>query len=413
MTGGLMPTMSTDHPQRPGWVRKLAAVGLISTVTGAVALALVGYTGGLHTAATVTVISQRAGLVMDPGARVKLRGVTIGKVSSIHLLADNEAELVLQVDPSALSTIASNARVDIASPTVFGAKDVEFEDPPSPSPARLADGAVVHASNVTVELNSVFERLTAVLDTVEPQKLDATLSAIATTLTGRGAALGSALDRADQTLRQLNSAGPALEHDLAALAPVTGTYADVAPNLMQTAANATALGRTVVDQSKNLNLLLLNAIGLANTGRDLLSDNSADLTTALDVLRPTTGLLAEYSPGIPCLFKGLDASSRIGHDAYAAQPGVKMSFGLLMGAQSYRYPQDLPKVAASGGPHCMGLPNISPDEHAKYLVTDTGVNPLAPTHQGPKVNAPSASDLMSYLFGIPVDPAAVHAKAGK
>ncbi|MDG3010673.1 MCE family protein [Rhodococcus sp. D2-41] len=407
-----MPTIS-DHPQRPGWVRKLAAVGLVAAVAGAASLALVAYTGGLHAAATVTVISQRAGLVMDPGARVKLRGVTIGKVGSIRLLGDDEAELVLRVDPAALGTIASNARVDIASPTVFGAKDVEFEDPPSPSPARLTDGSVVRASNVTVELNSVFQRLTAVLDTVEPHKLDATLSAIATTLTGRGAALGTALDRADQTLRQLNSAGPALEHDLAALAPVTATYADVAPNLMHTAANATALGRTVIEQSKNLDLLLLNTVGLANTGRDLLGDNSAGLTTVLDVLRPTTGLLAEYSPGIPCLFKGLDASSRIGHDAYSAQPGVKMSFGLLMGAQSYRYPQDLPKVAATGGPHCMGLPDISADQHAKYLVTDTGVNPLAPDNQGPKVNAPSAADLMSYLFGVPVDPAALRARAGK
>ena len=40
------------------------------------------------------------------------------------------------------------------------------------------------------------------------------------------------------------------------------------------------------------------------------------------------------------------------------EPSIDVSASLTWGAERYRYPTNLPKVAATGGPQCMDLPNV-------------------------------------------------------
>ncbi len=62
--------------------------------------------------------------------------------------------------------------------------------------------------------------------------------------------------------------------------------------------------------------------------------------------------------------------------------------------------ENLPKVAAKGGPHCMGLPYIGFGNKAKYLVTDTNANPWQVRQPGHPVELGQASSRS--LFG-PLD----------
>ena len=79
-------------------------------------------------------ISERAGLVMNPDAKVKMRGVQVGQVASIETRPDGTAVLHLAMDPiSSCSLIPCNVLVDITSSTVFGAKFVELVPPDDPS----------------------------------------------------------------------------------------------------------------------------------------------------------------------------------------------------------------------------------------------------------------------------------------
>ena len=119
---------------------------------------------------------------MNPDAKVQVRGVQVGKVASIEETPNGQAALHLAMDPSRLDAIPANALVDIASPTVFGAKQVQFVFPDDPSPESLRAGQVLDAQHVMVEVNTVFEQLTSVLSTIEPAKLNATLGAIASAL---------------------------------------------------------------------------------------------------------------------------------------------------------------------------------------------------------------------------------------
>ena len=63
---------------KPSVARPL--VGLISILVAAaiVFVAINLFRGGFTTSAPITILSDRAGLVMNPDARVKMRGVQVG-----------------------------------------------------------------------------------------------------------------------------------------------------------------------------------------------------------------------------------------------------------------------------------------------------------------------------------------------
>ena len=98
------------------------------------------FRGGFGPTVPVTVVSERAGLVMNPEAKVKMRGVQVGQVESIETRPDGKAVLHLAMDPDALKDIPSNVAVDITSSTVFGAKFVELVAPPDPSSTAVGEG---------------------------------------------------------------------------------------------------------------------------------------------------------------------------------------------------------------------------------------------------------------------------------
>ncbi|KJF20919.1 Mce family protein [Rhodococcus sp. ACPA4] len=382
----------------PRWHKKLAAAGLILGLAAIVAVALTMFAGGFTESTPITVMSARAGLVMEPDAKVKLRGVQVGSVESISLDGD-QASLQLAMYPDQMSKIPSNAGVEIKSTTVFGAKYVNIVIPDDPSTQPIQEGAVITSDSVTVEFNSVFEHLSEVLAQVEPEKLNATLGAISTALNGRGEALGEVLELGDTYLQKMNPTLPQLQEDLASAATVTNLYADVAPDLLRILDNATTTSGSIVAEQANLDLLLLNITGLANTGNALLTDNEQDLTTSLDTLTATTTLLEEYSPGLTCFLVGLN-DGRIKFEPMAGtgdKAALMLSASFMWGAKAYTNPESLPKVAASGGPNCYGFPTFDPkvDGKAPFAVTNTGNVPFVPNTEF-EVTVPT---IFQFLFG--------------
>src|SRR5690606_6709527 len=182
---------------------KIAAAALVFALVAVLALTWSMYAGGFAATATVTVEAPRSGLVLDPDAKVRFRGAQIGRVAGIEH-AGERVRLRLELDPDLLGMVPADASVDIRSTTVFGAKYVNFVAAADSSSAPLRPGAVVRAKDVTVEFNTVFQRLTDVLGKIDPAKLNATLTAIGTALHGRGATMGELLADADRYLREIN-----------------------------------------------------------------------------------------------------------------------------------------------------------------------------------------------------------------
>jgi len=384
------------HFGASNWARPIAGLVTIGAIGAVVGLAISAFAGGFESSVPVTLISQRAGLVMNPDAKVKLRGVEVGKVGSIEQQADGTAALHLQMNPDQMHLIPENVRADISSSTVFGAKYVDLQTPEHPSSTPLRAGQVLQGEHVTVEMNTVFQQLTKVLDKLDPAKLNQTLAAMSTAVSGRGEQFGQTMVDFDALLAKLNPSLKQFGHDIKVMAPVAEAYGDAAPDLLSTVKSATAMSNTLSQEQKSLDSFLVNMIGLADTGNDVLGGNRQALSDVLRLLQPTTDLLNEYAPGLKCALAGMNFMS---HQPPQMNPGVVVNVAFTMGIDRYRYPANLPKVAAKGGPKCMGLPYIGFGNRSKYLVTDTNANPWAYGNQGILLNS---DGLKQILFG-PID----------
>jgi phospholipid/cholesterol/gamma-HCH transport system substrate-binding protein len=368
-------------------------VATVAAIVAIVAFAATLFRGGLAESAPVTVISPRAGLVMNPDAKVQIRGVQVGKVASIEPLPDGEAALHLAMDPKRLNAIPSNVLVDIASTTVFGAKYVQLISPPDPSPESLRAGQVLNAQHVMVEINTVFEELTSVLSKIDPPKLNEALGGIASAVNGRGEKIGQMLTDLDAYLAKIEPSLPALNHDLETAPPVLQAYGDAAPDFVTVADNSARISETIVDQQQNLDAALVSVTGLADIGNDVLGQNRQPLTNVLHLLVPTTDLLNKYNQALWCALGGMVSASQ---RPPLKEPGVVVLAGFLWGQERYRYPMDLPKAGATGGPQCTGLPNLPFEGVAPYVVADTGTNPWRRTYPGIVLNS---DGLKRILFG--------------
>ncbi|CAM2771458.1 MCE family protein [Mycobacterium intermedium] len=377
------------------YVRPLLGLGTVVVIVAIFTLAVTLFRGDLTDTVPVTVISQRAGLVMNADAKVKMRGVPVGKVESIEPLPNGRAAIHLAIYPSQLQYIPADVHVNIASSTVFGAKSVELIAPDNPSGQRLRAGQTLTGDHVMVEINTVFQQLVEVLNQIDPAKLNESLGALAQAFSGRGAKLGQSLSDFDSFLANLEPSLPALRHDLTVLPEVSNAYADAAPDLVRTVSNASRISQTLVDEQSNLDALLISAIGLADIGNDVLSANREPLTNVLHLLVPTTDLTSEYHEVFTCALGGLVVLS---HAPPLSEPSINITASLTWGGERYRYPTNLPKVAATGGPQCMELPRIPFNSHPKQLIADIGANPVGYGNQQLLIN----SDLLKQLLYGPI-----------
>jgi phospholipid/cholesterol/gamma-HCH transport system substrate-binding protein len=363
---------------------RLAAALLASLLVAFAVLTYLSYTAAFASIDTVTVSAPRAGLVMEKGAKVKYRGIQIGKVTDIDYSSD-QARLTLAINSDEMHFVPSNATVHIAGNTIFGAKSVEFVAPQAPSPTSLRPDAHVQTSAVQLEVNTLFQSLIDLLHKIDPVELNGTLSALSEGLRGHGDDLGALFSGLNTLTRQANPKLPALQEDFRKTAVVTNVYADAAPDLNAIFDNLPTINRTVVDQQKNLNDTLLATIGLANNAYETLEPAEQNLIDAITRLRAPIKVAADYSPEFGCLFAGIGR----GIKEFAPLLGVRKaglftSSSFVLGAPSYTYPESLPIVNASGGPNCRGLPDIPTKQtggsffRSPFLVTDNANIPYEP-----------------------------------
>jgi phospholipid/cholesterol/gamma-HCH transport system substrate-binding protein len=390
------PAVDAGHRVDAGGRRRaLAGLAAVVAFVGVVGLAVGLFRGDFARGLPVTVISSRAGLVLNSDAKVKLHGVQIGRVTAINARPDGQAVIDLTLDESQVHLVPANVLVEIASPTAFGAKSVELVDPEHPSSERISAGQVIQSRHVMVEINTLFQQLTTLLQRVAPDKLNETLTALGSALSGRGHQIGQTIDEFDAFLATIEPALPTLSRDLAAAPTVFNTYADAAPHLVATIDNTTRISQSIVDEQHNMDEFLLSAIGLAQAGNPLLTENRQPLTDVLHLLVPTTDLTNKYNPALNCQITGM---AHIAKWPPLRIPGAEVIAGLTAGQERYRYPGDLPKVGAKGGPHCEDLP-VPFLSRPRWVVADTGSNPWKYGNQNIVLNS---DGLKQWLFG-PID----------
>ena len=266
----------------------------------------------------------------------------------------------------------------------------------------------LRSKNVSTEVNTVFQSLVDVLHQIDPPKLNAVLTAFAEAVRGRGERIGEATTAANHVLVAVN---PRMGTVAARLALVHGCQ-----RCLQRcgAGHSGDLRCREHDQRddhrtlRDLDALLLNTIGFAQAGIDLHRPQPRTIwSRAINVLEPTTDLLMKYNPEYTCLLVG--AKWSLDNGAYDAAGGngrtIVIDDGLLFGDDPYRYPDNLPIVAAKGGPGgkpgCGSLPDVSKNFPVRQLVTNTGWGTGLDIRPNPGIGHPWCVDFFPVTRGMP------------
>jgi phospholipid/cholesterol/gamma-HCH transport system substrate-binding protein len=379
-----MTTPATENkPRTPRY--KLEAVWLLVVAVLVLAVVYVQFQGGFTPKTKLTMLSSRAGLVMDPGSKVTYNGVQIGrvaKVSEVDYDGKPAAKFGLEVNPKYLKLIPANVDANIQATTVFGNKYVSFTSPKDPTPRRITSNDVIDARSVTTEINTVFQTLTEITEKVDPVKVNMTLSAVAEALTGLGDKFGQSIVNGNKILDEINPQMAQLRYDIQRLADLGDTYTAASPDLWEFLKNAVTTARTLNAQQGDVDAALLAAVGFGNTGADVLERGAPYLVRGAADLVSTSQLLDKYSPELFCTIRNVYtvepkiAAAEGGINGYAVA-----GYARLIGAPNpYVYPDNLPRVNARGGPG--GAPGcwqpITRDLYpAPALVVDAGAS-LAP-----------------------------------
>jgi phospholipid/cholesterol/gamma-HCH transport system substrate-binding protein len=389
----------------PGWWTVILLVVVLTFVW----VCTVSFTGALAPYVAVIVTSDRAGLVMESGAKVKMRGVEVGRVAGVTS-GPPAARLMLHLFPDQIRYIPANVGAQIRATTIFGAKYVDLVYPNHPAAQHISAGAVVASRNVTTEVNTVFENLLGVLHQIDPPKLNAVLGAVADAVRGRGERIGEATTAANRVLLAINPRMGAVRQDWRALADASDAYNAAAPDIVSTLDAASTTSATLTDHASELNALLLSAIGFSQSGVNLLGPNRDNLVQGVNELQPTTDLLFKYNPEYTCLLVG--SKGYLDNGGYEAVGGdgrtILLDSAFLLGTDPYLYPDNLPIVAAKGGPGgkpgCGSLPDVSKNYPVRQLITNTGFGTGMDWRPNPGIGFPGWANYLPVTRGTPQPP---------
>ncbi len=411
-------TSRTTHARHH--TQTLGAVGL-AVVAVLVALLIATYLRVFADVVNITVMTDRGGLLLDAGARVRMSGVAVGEVRDTELQEDGRVKISVALDSDKADLVPADAVASIRATTVFGAKFVDLRTPEDGSSAdAIGDGDVIEASEVTVEVNDVFAHGMDVLQATQPAKLNSTLTAASVALDGRGERFGQFFEDWDRYLAALDPHLSALEADLALAPQVLETYADVAPQFIDTGDNFATTSETLTARQRQLDELLKATVEGADAVSVLLGAVERPLLAFNEQWGPVTALGREYAPTIGCLIESINKHVHTYENFYGHESGEHYFYartGFLPGQEPYTLAENRPKLVTGVGPTCYReatadnptVPHVNFDDGlaGTYSEDSTG-DPVSPAEDPVEIY----TDLFDDWFGEGVLGALLNARGG-
>jgi len=342
-------------------LRRLLGVAFIALLALALTMSVLTYQKTFTPVDWVTLQTDHTGLQLNEGADVKLRGVTVGEVRGIS--SDGQhATLRLALDPAQVDQIPANVTARLLPKTLFGERYVALQIPEAPAAKHIAAGDVIgqDRSSAAIELEKVLDDVMPLLQAVQPEKLSATLSAVATALDGRGEQLGQTLVKLSGYLGGLNPSLPNIKADIASFANVTDTYTKAAPDFLQALSDLTTTSKTLVDRKQQLSQLYTSVTNVSVDLGSFLKVNQNNIIRLTTTAQSTLDLLAKYAPEYPCLLQQLADSVPRAYQAfgYGTDQMNHVTIRFIADRTKYLPGVDTPKYLDKRGPRC--YPQVVP-----------------------------------------------------
>jgi virulence factor Mce-like protein len=362
-----------------GTVVRRRVLGLLYLVLVAalITLSIAFYNKVFTKTIDVTLKADHTGNQLITDSDVKVRGLIVGRVSAINVDSGSHActehtltcvSVTLALDPGKVGLIPKNVSAQILPKTLFGEQYVSLVLPRSPE-SHIASGDVIpqDRSQGALETEKVLGDLLPLLQAVQPAELNATLTAMAQALQGRGEQLGQTLVTLDKYLKAANPYTKPLVDDLKKLGQVALTYNQAAPDLRDTLDNLLTSARTVISKRVQLDTLLNSVTNTSGVLQSFLSDNEQRLIRITGQTNKIYQVLDTYAPEYTCLLAGLVNLNKLTSSAVVNH---QIQLGAVLDTTNIGPYKDgeQPRLVTGYGPHCFGLPdNIQPVNSKGYF----------------------------------------------
>lgn len=354
---------------------RLIGVTFLVVIAGLVALSIAIYNKAFTPVVEVSLRTDHTGNELMKASDVEERGVIVGSVKSVQSNGDG-AVVKLALEPSQVRLIPANVTAQILPKTLFGQEYVSLEVP-SNATGTIEAGAVIQQdrSIPSLETEDVLDDLLPLLQAVKPAQLDATLTAIATTLRGHGTQFGQLLVSLDSYLKQLNSSDGTgstytqrLVTDLTKLGKVADIYNAAAPAINSTLNDLQTSVKTVDSSKQQLSSLLSTISNTSGVVEGFLANNEQNLITVTGDSSKVFGLLAEYAPEYTCVFEGMSKVEDLAK-GYITNDQMQLSIQIDNTNEGKYVPGNQPKLVSGYGPNCFGLPDDpQPTENGHFAM---------------------------------------------
>jgi ABC-type transporter Mla subunit MlaD len=313
-------------------MKRIAAIFAVLVAAAVVVVVAISASGGGSDdgAYKVRAIFDSAFAVI-PGEDVKVAGVKVGSIESLHVTADKQAAVVLKIDKPGFGDFRSDANCIIRPQSLIGEKFVDCT-PTQPRPQdqeappalkRIASGPgkgeyLLPVSNTSKSVD--LDLINDIYQLPERERLTIILNELGTGLAGRGKDLNEVIRRADPALQETDKV-------LAILKQQNQVLADLATE------SDTVL-KPLADRKEQVADFIVKARNVSQATaekRGALAQNLQKLPTFLTQLRPTLQELGNLSDQMTPVLTDLGSQAdninrfvtQIGPLASAARPAVK------------------------------------------------------------------------------------------
>jgi phospholipid/cholesterol/gamma-HCH transport system substrate-binding protein len=239
------------------------------------------YDGGYEVSAVFPSSSQ--GLFTDGGSDVKVRGLNVGTVSGIDLLEDGRARITLKLNDGV--RLPDTAVASIEPLSVFGPKFVRIDPGAHEHDGPfLRPGDVITDTHTAVELVDTLDNASNLLSHVNPTDLAAILTAVAQSVDGMGAEIGSSIDDTGALVAIGASHAADIETFLTDVARIVGVVSDHADDIVATVDDLDALLPTFTAHADDVGHLLEVTDRISSTFAGLLQQHSTDIDSVIRTL---------------------------------------------------------------------------------------------------------------------------------
>jgi virulence factor Mce-like protein len=382
-----------------GWLARrgpTAVMGVVFTVL-VVGLSVLGVAygfGAFSTSKTVTATIPEAGPALGPGSEVEYRGVLVGSLGSVRRTL-RDAILSIHLDPNQVHNIPAGVTVRLVPRSVFGDLYVDLVPPAhSSGPLQLPANLTADTSTPTTELDQALDAGYQLLTSVQPSKLNATLTAVATALNGRGTKIGKLVEQVESYTSKVAPHTGQLVHDITTVGTVGRELAHDAPDLLATLNDLIATSQTIAKTQPTLTQVLNAGPTVADQTGTLLQDNKVRLRTLVHLLQPVVGVLrgnrARLVTAVEQLRLFLNGAAKALGDGPWLQvtviPDVSLADGSVYTAA------DCPRYGSLAGANCPKGSQLTPAQVVRDL--KIAVGPMSTTSHG------SQPDSLGQRLGI-------------